>query len=396
MLIGLLTLLGGLFVLQEDQSRQIQEAVQKLRSSAIEEREEASRWLVAIGSPALVELEKASRDPDPEIRSRASAAIQDIQRYIRISPIRPAQGPVTVDLRDTPLAEAFSRVLGPFGLLHAAEAVPKRLSDRKVTLLLRNAGFWEALDGLAEAAHLNLSPVYQDGMLTFKSQEGTRFQLHELMPVLGRLFGWIGPGKNQGDFRVTVALAAVPKHVLTLGRLDDVILKTQDGKTLPYVIWRESSWDERRIDDGIPCPPIWAGNLEASDLKNIRNLSITAVLTLRRPHDLQRTAIDLADPRLPKELGVEGDRITLKNRSQERGRDCFDFDYEGGSTTLEPTIFFWAEDRTGSWLSDLGKISLRRHAKGSITTFVSRAGTVPATLVLATVIGEDESGPLSF
>lgn len=60
--------------------------IDRLRSERIEEREDAARQLREIGRPALDELGKARRDPDPEVAGRAGHLIRQIQGTAEFSP----------------------------------------------------------------------------------------------------------------------------------------------------------------------------------------------------------------------------------------------------------------------------------------------------------------------
>src|SRR2546426_340867 len=64
-------LLSLLLFAQDESSRQARQLIEKLRSETIEERDEAARKLRELGSGAEEELEKATRDKDPEVAGRA-------------------------------------------------------------------------------------------------------------------------------------------------------------------------------------------------------------------------------------------------------------------------------------------------------------------------------------
>src|SRR5437870_5342180 len=68
------------------QTDAVRDLIQKLRSDKIEEREDAERKLLAIGSPAIPELEKVARDADREVAQRASHLVRLITLSGTLSP----------------------------------------------------------------------------------------------------------------------------------------------------------------------------------------------------------------------------------------------------------------------------------------------------------------------
>ncbi|MCI0657722.1 MAG: HEAT repeat domain-containing protein [Acidobacteria bacterium] len=72
------TILPVTFRPQQESVRQVQELVERLRSDKVEDREVAARRLKGLGKAALEELEKASRDKDPEVSSRAHSILKII------------------------------------------------------------------------------------------------------------------------------------------------------------------------------------------------------------------------------------------------------------------------------------------------------------------------------
>lgn len=63
---------------QDGTSRLVRELVEKLRSDGVEEREEAAERLGALGRSALPELQRATRDRDPEVAARAGDILRRI------------------------------------------------------------------------------------------------------------------------------------------------------------------------------------------------------------------------------------------------------------------------------------------------------------------------------
>lgn len=71
-------LLSTLLQAQDDAARAVPELLRKLRSDQVEERDDAQKKLQAIGAPAILALEKASRDSDADFAARALAIMKFI------------------------------------------------------------------------------------------------------------------------------------------------------------------------------------------------------------------------------------------------------------------------------------------------------------------------------
>lgn len=64
---------------EDSQPSAIRAAIEKLRSESVEEREEASRRIRAAGLPAAPALRAAAEDPDPEVRARVRALLEELE-----------------------------------------------------------------------------------------------------------------------------------------------------------------------------------------------------------------------------------------------------------------------------------------------------------------------------
>src|SRR5438552_6992255 len=86
--------LWALVASQEDPARQAQDFVEKLRSDQIEERDEAARNLKRLGKTAHEALERAQKDSDPEMASRARQLLRVIALMEELTPslLREMQG----------------------------------------------------------------------------------------------------------------------------------------------------------------------------------------------------------------------------------------------------------------------------------------------------------------
>jgi len=73
-------LLAALLVLQEDAGTRVRGLIEKLRSDRVEERDEASRELHAAGEKAVPLLREAARSGDSEVRARARAVLDRLER----------------------------------------------------------------------------------------------------------------------------------------------------------------------------------------------------------------------------------------------------------------------------------------------------------------------------
>lgn len=127
--------------------RKVAELVEKLSSEAIDAREEAAAALVALGPAAAPLLEARERDADAELGGRLREAVKAIARDAVLGKRwRPARR-MDLEWRDAPLSTVLRELATASG--ERFEGV-EGLSGQ-VTLALRGATLWEALEAVARS-----------------------------------------------------------------------------------------------------------------------------------------------------------------------------------------------------------------------------------------------------
>ena len=130
------------------QDARVRELVEKLSSDAIDAREEAAAALVDLGAEAVAPLEALATTGDAERRGRIAEILKEISRDgVLRKTWRPARR-VDAAWSGVPLSAALKELAAGVGDEFAG------LDDLHgpVTLTLRRASLWEALDALSRAA----------------------------------------------------------------------------------------------------------------------------------------------------------------------------------------------------------------------------------------------------
>jgi hypothetical protein len=140
-----------------------------LGSEEFADREAAERELDSTGAPALPALKQAAQSDDAEVRRRAEALVQQIER--RLTTARLLQGRrIRLAYEAEPVSRAvagFAKETG-FPVQIAAGARP---GNRTVTLVTGELPFWEAFDHLCRAAGLVESHLLPAKSLTARPRE---------------------------------------------------------------------------------------------------------------------------------------------------------------------------------------------------------------------------------
>lgn len=131
----------------------VQQWIEQLGSEDFRTREKATTALENAGAVAIAPLRTALQSDDPEIRLRATAILQKLQRAAD-SAERLAAPRLALDYQNLPLGVAFNDFRHRSGLPLMLEV--RQLADpfRRVTLRTGELPVWEALDAFCRAAGL--------------------------------------------------------------------------------------------------------------------------------------------------------------------------------------------------------------------------------------------------
>jgi hypothetical protein len=163
--------------------------VARMGSPRYAEREASAGALERLGRRAILALRAARDDRDPEIRARAAALLGKIEGALLTQPTL-----LTLDAEDRPLSEVLKALSEQAGIrLGLFPENAPNWADRRVTLHeAAPVPFWEAIDRLCEAAHLQ----YNVGMPGFPGGREPTFPLLDGGPQAH------GPTSDSGPFRV--------------------------------------------------------------------------------------------------------------------------------------------------------------------------------------------------
>ncbi|NBR06248.1 MAG: hypothetical protein EBT92_10800 [Planctomycetes bacterium] len=131
----------------------ISEMIQSLGNASFELREKAEKDLELVGEPALEQLRKARKSEDPEIRRRTESLIKKIETESDnkklIAPRR-----ITMKHTDIPVTEVIADLVKQSGYRIVLEDKSRALESKKITVEMKDASFWEALQTISAKANL--------------------------------------------------------------------------------------------------------------------------------------------------------------------------------------------------------------------------------------------------
>ncbi len=125
------------------------ELLNRLGSPRFSERQEAMRSLEALGQAALPVLRKAQRTNDPEVRNRAFALVERIEKNLMLSPTM-----VRLNFREQLLEDVVEALTDRSGIPIRLDPNTADLREgRRITIVAEEpVSFWEAIDRLGRTA----------------------------------------------------------------------------------------------------------------------------------------------------------------------------------------------------------------------------------------------------
>lgn len=142
-------LLASLVGVQDPAAERVKALVEKLGADDVEEREQASRDLIALGSGALPALEKHLESlGEGEARARVRAVVDRLRRVIKMSEVAPKVRFATVSAKETPLRTLLADLTVQTGVtVECADPV----ADRPVTIEINAEPVLKAVDRICLA-----------------------------------------------------------------------------------------------------------------------------------------------------------------------------------------------------------------------------------------------------
>jgi hypothetical protein len=135
------------------ETQRLSDLIAQLASLDFQEREQATKELIAAGGPAVEYVQKAVVNPDAEVRRRAALILAKIEKDLDTARLlRPKR--IRLVYRDTPIPEVVADFAKKSGYPLQFEGDRVRLGTRKITLDTGEVTCWEALDQFCRTAGL--------------------------------------------------------------------------------------------------------------------------------------------------------------------------------------------------------------------------------------------------
>lgn len=131
----------------------ISEMIKALGDSSFEVREKAEKDLGLAGEPALEQLRKARKSEDPEIRRRTESLIKKIETESDNKKLIDPKK-ITMKYSDAPVTEVIADLVKQSGYRIVLEDKSRALESKKISVEMKDASFWEALEKIAMKANL--------------------------------------------------------------------------------------------------------------------------------------------------------------------------------------------------------------------------------------------------
>ena len=374
--------------------------LERLTSGDVEVREKAEAELVARGDDAIPLLKRLEAHPDSEVRGRAKRAIEEIGRRGRVRAVRPDPVRLTLKLTDAPLQEALKKTLPPFGLKLEESAIrDDRFKERRVTLDLREATLWRALDAVEESAKVEIEADFWGVVVRNARRNEAKPSILDIGDVRLRLSLDVpaAGGDPEGEQEIRVS-ATLPVGSAPLGwGVEDFRLSDDQGREIPVRLDRFTEMQRSpglRTRAGVLTQgQAWRGYVKPDPLRTAKTIRFQGNFVTKYPHDIVRHEFDVSDAKGPVTQVVNGVKCTFRvDRRKDSEAFSVQETYEGVVAGPKRKYVLWAEDEQGRWLGDLTGLVLGGPVGGRSDVGGGPHGdgkTRLAKLVLAEFVGED-------
>jgi len=266
------------------------ELIRRLRSDRAEERDEAGKKLADLGAAAVPALEAARLDKDEEVARRAAAILRTIERRRREAEERKPRRLRSAALKDVPLEDAAKDVFGKFGASVKVDPFGINVQNA-VTLELKDAGFWEAVDQFCQAANVRVEPQMMLGTrcsalpISRPLPWPVTFDTIGDVRVIAKLTVMGGAGDNHGDVTAHLGAAFAPWAVPRRARIEGVKLAGQAVEEHPlHREFRANEPDLPAKPELLTLAELWRGGdcVKRAKLDGVRTVSVEGTLVVTR------------------------------------------------------------------------------------------------------------------
>lgn len=357
-------------------------------------RERATAALLERDVAVLEALRARKEDPDPELRHGASEIAAEISRRDRVRLLHPRPKRVTVSLKDASVAHAAREALFPFGLDTNFSGHIDFLKTRKVSLELREAGLWEAFEGVCRAGGITVQYFFNGFGVSFQDGQGGVLSVPHA--DVGELRFFASHYVRKGQYELQVFVVTAPRYRPLSQTMEHIVVLDDDGRELP-ITYEHPMNGHRRSPGSFSDAWLWKGLAEPPSIKEWSKVRIRGTLVQGFPHDLERFEAALGEAEKPVVIHPHGMTLTCHWKKLEpmgippRPRWTVTLEWKGA--TVPKTYLLWIEDAQGRWLVDGHEIKTGEDEKveGEVEIGDGLAGpTPPGKLVLVSVEGEDQ------
>jgi hypothetical protein len=177
------------------------------------EREKAARDLEAAGEPALKALRVATKSADPDLRTRASAIVERIDRTLLSKKLLVAPT-LSLKFDKVPLQQAVTQLSQKTGLRFQLDMPKGPHLQTAVTLDTGDVPYWQAIQAFYEAANLMENDLPSNGTSRFEEQNGRRRIYSSRLVDAGAGLGVIrltdGKGTLPAELSKAIRVRALP------------------------------------------------------------------------------------------------------------------------------------------------------------------------------------------